>query len=69
MQVVFGECELAIGDEPNKEAAIAAASAAPSSMQAAVEKKLEQMPRRPGRQSETWSASDDAPPGDGADQA
>jgi cytoskeletal protein CcmA (bactofilin family) len=29
MQVVFGECELAVGDEPNKEAAIAAASAAP----------------------------------------
>jgi cytoskeletal protein CcmA (bactofilin family) len=29
MQVVFGECELAIGDEPNKEAAIAAATAAP----------------------------------------
>ena len=28
MEVVFGECELAIGDEPNKEAAIAAASAA-----------------------------------------
>jgi cytoskeletal protein CcmA (bactofilin family) len=27
MQVVFGECELAIGDEPNKEAAIAAATA------------------------------------------
>jgi cytoskeletal protein CcmA (bactofilin family) len=27
MQVVFGECELNVGDEPNKEAAIAAASA------------------------------------------
>src|SRR5262247_1927138 len=26
MQVVFGECELAVGDEPNKEAAIAGAS-------------------------------------------
>src|SRR5262245_59746397 len=26
MQVVFGECELAVGDEPNKEAAIAAAT-------------------------------------------
>jgi len=26
MQVMFGECELAVGDEPNKEAAIAAAS-------------------------------------------
>jgi cytoskeletal protein CcmA (bactofilin family) len=30
MQVVFGECELAVGDEPNKEAAIAAATAAPA---------------------------------------
>jgi cytoskeletal protein CcmA (bactofilin family) len=30
MQVVFGECELAVGDEPNKEAAIAAATAAPT---------------------------------------
>jgi len=30
MEVVFGECELAIGDEPNKEAAIAAATAAPT---------------------------------------
>jgi cytoskeletal protein CcmA (bactofilin family) len=30
MQVVFGECELAVGDEPNKEAAIAAAVASPA---------------------------------------
>ena len=29
MEVVFGECELNIGDEPSKEAAIAAATAAP----------------------------------------
>jgi cytoskeletal protein CcmA (bactofilin family) len=29
MEVVFGECELAIGDEPNKEAAVAAALATP----------------------------------------
>src|SRR5215470_6914154 len=29
MQVVFGECELAVGDEPNKEAAVAAALATP----------------------------------------
>ncbi len=28
MEVVFGECELSVGDEPNKEAAIAAATAA-----------------------------------------
>ena len=31
MQVVFGECELAIGDEPNKEAAVAAALLPPTS--------------------------------------
>jgi cytoskeletal protein CcmA (bactofilin family) len=31
MQVVFGECELAIGDEPNKEAAVAAALSPPAS--------------------------------------
>jgi cytoskeletal protein CcmA (bactofilin family) len=30
MQVVFGECELAIGDEPNKEAAVSAALAPPA---------------------------------------
>jgi hypothetical protein len=35
MQVVFGECELAIGDEPNKEAAVAAALAAPAAVAAA----------------------------------
>lgn len=29
MEVIFGECELSVGDEPNKEAAIAAASTAP----------------------------------------
>ncbi|HEY5921498.1 MAG TPA: polymer-forming cytoskeletal protein [Kofleriaceae bacterium] len=29
MEVVFGECELAIGDEPDKQAAIAAATAGP----------------------------------------
>jgi hypothetical protein len=29
MEVVFGECELAIGDEPDKHAAIAAATAPP----------------------------------------
>ncbi|MGN6106805.1 MAG: polymer-forming cytoskeletal protein [Kofleriaceae bacterium] len=30
MEVLFGECELAVGDEPNKEAAIAAAVAPPA---------------------------------------
>jgi cytoskeletal protein CcmA (bactofilin family) len=35
MQVVFGECELAVGDEPNKEAAIAAAATSPAVAEAA----------------------------------
>jgi len=35
MQVVFGECELAVGDEPNKEAAIAAAATPPAPAEAA----------------------------------
>jgi cytoskeletal protein CcmA (bactofilin family) len=35
MQVVFGECELNVGDEPSKEAAIAAATAPPSAQPAA----------------------------------
>jgi cytoskeletal protein CcmA (bactofilin family) len=30
MEVTFGECELSVGDEPNKEAAVAAALAAPT---------------------------------------
>ncbi|TMQ10934.1 MAG: hypothetical protein E6J90_35630 [Deltaproteobacteria bacterium] len=34
MQVVFGECELAVGDEPNKEAAVAAALAPPAPAEA-----------------------------------
>ena len=38
MQVVFGECELAIGDEPNKEAAVAAALAPPPAATAEVTK-------------------------------
>jgi len=63
MQVTFGECELAVGDEPNKEASIAAATAAPGSMQAAVEKKLEQMPRG-RRPSENWTADSEAQAGE-----
>jgi cytoskeletal protein CcmA (bactofilin family) len=35
MQVVFGECELAVGDEPNKEAAVAAALTPPAPAEAA----------------------------------
>jgi cytoskeletal protein CcmA (bactofilin family) len=34
MQVVFGECELAVGDEPNKEAAVAAALIPPAPAEA-----------------------------------
>ena len=30
MEVMFGECELSVGDEPNKEAAVAAALAGPT---------------------------------------
>ena len=39
MQVVFGECELAVGDEPNKDAAIAAATAQPAAVAAPAETK------------------------------
>lgn len=35
MQVVFGECELAVGDEPNKEAAVAQALTPPAAAEAA----------------------------------
>ena len=35
MQVVFGECELSVGDEPNKDAAIAAATSSPAQPAAA----------------------------------
>jgi cytoskeletal protein CcmA (bactofilin family) len=48
MQVVFGECELAIGNEPNKEAAIAAALAAPPATPAAPEPA--KPPPAPGKQ-------------------
>jgi cytoskeletal protein CcmA (bactofilin family) len=45
MQVVFGECELAVGDEPNKEAAVAAALAAPAP---AAPEPAKQAPGKPG---------------------
>jgi cytoskeletal protein CcmA (bactofilin family) len=45
MQVVFGECELAVGDEPNKDAAVAAALAPPApAVTAAPEVKAEAKP-------------------------
>ena len=48
MQVVFGECELQVGDEPNKEVAIAAASSTKPAAEAA------QGQRRRGGASEMW---------------
>jgi len=51
MQVVFGECELAVGDEPNKEAAIAAALSPPAQAEAA---------KPPAAAKPTGSGSDDA---------
>lgn len=52
MQVVFGECELAVGDEPNKEAAIAAAMSPAAAAEA---------PRPAGKQAAgTATATDDA---------
>jgi cytoskeletal protein CcmA (bactofilin family) len=44
MQVVFGECELAVGDEPNKEAAIAAAMAPPAPASAPTDSKAAAKP-------------------------
>jgi cytoskeletal protein CcmA (bactofilin family) len=44
MQVVFGECELAVGDEPNKEAAIAGAMASPTAPEP-----TKQAPAAPGK--------------------
>jgi cytoskeletal protein CcmA (bactofilin family) len=52
MQVVFGECELAVGDEPNKEAAIASALTSP----AAAESVKPPAAAKPGNN----SGSDDA---------
>jgi cytoskeletal protein CcmA (bactofilin family) len=52
MQLVFGECELAIGDEPNKEAAIAAAQGA----------KPAEVPQRRRGASERWEEPTAATP-------
>jgi cytoskeletal protein CcmA (bactofilin family) len=60
MQVVFGECELAVGDEPSKEAAIAAAVAppAPAATAAAPAATAEAKPAagKPGAPAETDDA-------------
>lgn len=47
MEVVFGECELAIGDEPSKEAAVAASLAGPTP--AAVPAKVEPVKVEPAK--------------------
>jgi cytoskeletal protein CcmA (bactofilin family) len=67
MEVTFGECELAVGDEPNKDAAVAAATAAAEPPKKA-EKGDKGDPRRPTRPSEmAWDkaavdATSDATP-------
>ena len=53
MEVVFGECELAIGDEPNKEAAIAAALATPVVAGAAAESPQSKEPERGKKHKDT----------------
>lgn len=53
MQVVFGECELAVGDEPSKEAAIASAMTAP----AAAESAKQPAAAKPGGNSEPDDAT------------
>lgn len=55
MQVVFGECELAVGDEPNKEASVAAALAPPPV--AAPSASDATRPTAPGKPGPTSSAS------------
>jgi cytoskeletal protein CcmA (bactofilin family) len=47
MEVVFGECELAIGDEPDKQAAIAAATAQPEVAPSPVEAMKLDEPAKP----------------------
>jgi len=50
MQVVFGECELAVGDEPNKEAAVAAALASPAAASPEAQKPVSGKPAaEPGK--------------------
>ena len=48
MQVVFGECELAVGDEPNKEAAVSAALAPSADGKAKAAAESEEAKRRRG---------------------
>ena len=55
IEVLFGECELNIGDEPNKQAAIDAALAAPEPPNPAPAVVTTKAPRRKGG-SEAWDA-------------
>lgn len=64
MEVVFGECELAIGDEPNKEAAVAAALATPT----VAEKAKEPEPKRK-RSGDTQPLLADAAPSEPDDDS
>jgi cytoskeletal protein CcmA (bactofilin family) len=52
MQVMFGECELAVGDEPNKEAAVAAALAPPAASASASPEAQKPAPGKPNAESE-----------------
>jgi len=58
MQVMFGECELAVGDEPNKEAAVAAALASPPP--AASSEPTKQAPGKQGTQATQTTESEEA---------
>lgn len=62
-EVVFGECELAVGDEPGKQAAIDAATAppAPANDAKAVATTTGKLPRRKGA-SEAWDETTSASP-------
>ncbi|HEX5064047.1 MAG TPA: polymer-forming cytoskeletal protein [Kofleriaceae bacterium] len=73
MEVVFGECELAIGDEPDKQSAIAAALAPAESAAPATASEVkassdtasqEAKPTDDAKPSDEAKASDDAKPGD-----
>lgn len=66
MEVVFGECELAIGDEPNKEAAVAAALAEPApaakdkdTKDAGKKRGTDQLPKAPAIEAAAPDPADD----------
>jgi len=63
MEVVFGECELAIGDEPDKQSAIAAALAPVETAAPATPPEVNASPSDAGT---STAPSDDAKPGDEA---